>query len=57
MSVREAPAPTIPGLDSRFSSFVPSHEGHTGVRDAVTNASNSFPHSWHAYSKMGMDRL
>ena len=49
--------PTIPGLDSNFSRFALWHAGHSAVRSAVTNASNSLSHSAHLYSKMGMDRL
>jgi hypothetical protein len=47
-------APTMPGLDSSLARFAPWQAGHSGVRSAVTNASNGFSQSRHWYSKMGM---
>jgi hypothetical protein len=49
--------PTIPGRDSRFWRFSPWQDGHSGVRAAVTNASNGVAQSRHWYSKIGMAPL
>jgi hypothetical protein len=53
-SVRPPATPTIPGLDRSFTRLAPWQTGHSGVRSAVTNASNGLSQSRHWYSKMGM---
>ena len=54
---RPFPAPTMPGVDNSFARLALRQPGHSGVRSAVTNASNVRPQSPHRYSYMGMNPL
>jgi hypothetical protein len=51
---REAPALTIPILDSSFDRFAPRQDGHSALRSVVTNASNDFSQSRQTYSNSGI---
>jgi hypothetical protein len=41
-------------VESCFSSFLLWHEGHSGLREPITIASNLLPQSLHLYSKIGI---
>jgi hypothetical protein len=54
MAAPDAPALVVAKTDSCFSSPTEWHCGHSGVVSERTNASNWWPQSRQAYSKMGM---
>lgn len=44
-------------IDSSLSIFALPHLGQTGCVEPLTSNSDSFPHSWQAYSYSGMRRF